>query len=117
MLAASAKRREVLGESHEKVNCVLCKEGPLVRRTFSHMDDSVEPIDLFSGVATSRDGRIERPPLPVHYPRFQTLRVEGGEAHVKKKRARDPPSIYIREKQHLTAKKTRQNGKKARSTL
>ena len=29
---------------------------PLVRRTFLHMDDSVEFIDLLSGVATSRDG-------------------------------------------------------------
>ena len=51
MLAPSAKRREVFGESHE--GCAASYKEPLVRRTLLHMDDSVELIDLFSGVVSS----------------------------------------------------------------
>ena len=50
-IACTKRERGVLasrleGELHQET---------LVRRIFLHMDDSVELIDLFSGVVTSRD--------------------------------------------------------------
>ena len=53
LLAPSPKRREVFGESHE--GWAASYKEPLVRRTFLHIDGGVERIDLFSGVATTRD--------------------------------------------------------------
>jgi len=53
----SAKCREVLGESHEGWAASYYQQEPLAGRVLLHMDDSVEWIDLFSGMATSlRDG-------------------------------------------------------------
>ena len=51
-----------MGESHEG-RSASCKE-PLVRQTFLNMDDSVEGIDLFSGVAASRDSNGDAMQLP-----------------------------------------------------
>ena len=53
MLAPSAKRREVSGESHEGWSCILPRtacEADL------HKDDSFKRVKLISGVATSREG-------------------------------------------------------------
>ena len=54
MHAPSVKRREVPGESYEGRAASYYE--PIVRRAFSHKDDSVEWIDLCSGVATPGGG-------------------------------------------------------------
>ena len=55
-LAPSAKRREVFGESHE--GWAASYQEPLVRRTFLHMDDSVEFVDFLSTSRDSNDSTI-----------------------------------------------------------
>ena len=58
--APSAKRREVFGESHERVSCILVtlrtgRETDFgTPRDFLHMHDSFEVIHSFSGVIISR---------------------------------------------------------------